>query len=70
MEYIFKNFDMKYKLLEADVLSITNDEVRVFYKQRTEAVKGTGFTNQDAAGIHILRKSKDGHWKIYETEYL
>jgi len=70
MEYIFKNFDMKYELLEAEVISITNDEVRVFYRQRTEAVKGTGFTNQDAAGIHILRKSKDGHWKIYKTEYL
>ena len=70
MEYIFKNFDMKYDLLEIEVISITNDEVRVFYKQRTEAVKGTGFTNQDAAGIHILRKSKDGHWKIYKTEYL
>jgi len=70
MEYIFKNFDMKYTLLETEVISITDDEVQVFYRQRTEAVKGVGFTNQDAAGIHILKKSKDGHWKIYKTVYL
>lgn len=70
MDYVFKNFDMKYTLLEAEVVSITDDEVQVLYKQRTEAVKGVGFTNQDAVGIHILRKSKDGHWKIYKTVYL
>ena len=70
MAFIFKNYDMKYKLLDAEVISISNDEVQVYYKQRTEAVKGSGFTNRDAAGIHILKKSKDGKWKIFKTEYL
>lgn len=70
MDYVFSHFDMKYQLLEAEVISITKNEVQVFYKQKTQAVKGTGFMDKVAQGIHILRKSKDGHWKIYKTEYL
>lgn len=67
MEFIFKSYDLKFKLLEADAISITNNEVQIYYKQRTE---GSNFETRETAGIHILKKSKNGKWKIYKTEYL
>jgi ketosteroid isomerase-like protein len=70
MEYVFKNFDMAYELEDAKFISITNEEVKVIYQQTTKAVKGTGFKNTRTIGIHTLRKSKDGSWKIYKTDFV
>ena len=70
MEYVFKNFDMKYKLEDVKFISITNEEVKVIYQQTTKAVNGAGFANTRTIGIHTLKKSKDGNWKIFNTEYI
>jgi hypothetical protein len=70
MEYVFKNYDMKYELEDVKFISITNEEVKAIYQQTTKAVSGTGFTNTRAIGIHTLMKSKDGNWKILGTEYI
>jgi ketosteroid isomerase-like protein len=70
MEYIFKNFDMKYELEDVKFISISNKEVKTIYQQTTKAVSGTGFVNTRSIGIHTLKKSKDGNWKIFETEYI
>jgi hypothetical protein len=70
MDYIFKNYDMKYELEDVKFISISNEEVKAIYQQTTKAVSGTGFTNTRAIGIHTLKKSKDGNWKIFETEYI
>ena len=70
MEYVFKNFDMKYELEDVKFISISNEEVKVIYQQTTKAVSGNGFSNTRSIGIHTLKKSKDGKWKIFRTEYI
>jgi len=70
MEYVFKHFDMRYELEDVKFISISNEEVKVIYQQTTKAVSGTGFTNARSIGIHTLKKSKDGKWKIFKTEYI
>jgi arsenate reductase-like glutaredoxin family protein len=70
MEYVFKNYNMKYELEDVKFISITNEEVKAIYQQTTKAMSGTGFTNTRSIGIHTLMKSKDGNWKIFGTEYI
>jgi hypothetical protein len=70
MEYVFKNYDMKYELEDVKFISITNEEVKAIYQQTTKASSGTGFANTRSIGIHTLMKSKDGNWKIFGTEYI
>jgi len=70
MEYVFNNYDMKYELEDVKFISITNEEVKAIYQQTTKAVSGGGFANKRSIGIHTLMKSKDGNWKIFETEYI
>ena len=70
MEFVFKNYDMKYELEDVKFISITNEEVKAIYQQTTKALSGTGFTNTRSIGIHTLKKSKDGNWKIFGTEYI
>jgi len=67
MDFVFKSYNLKFTLLETEVILIEKDEVQIYYKQRTE---GHNFETRETAGIHVLRKSKDGNWKIYKTEYL
>jgi hypothetical protein len=70
MDYVFKNYDMKYELEDVKFISITIEEVKAIYQQTTKSVSGAGFTNTRSIGIHTLMKSKDGNWKIFETEYI
>jgi len=70
MEYVFNNFDMKYELEDVKFISITDEEVKAIYQQTTKAVGGAGFTNTRTIGIHTIKKSKDGYWKIFNTEYI
>ena len=70
MEYVFKNFDMKYELEDVKFIFITIEEVKVIYQQTTKSVSGGGFTNTRSIGIHTLKKSKDGNWKIFKTDYI
>jgi hypothetical protein len=70
MEYVFKSFDMEYELEDIKFISISNEEVKVIYQQTTKALSGTGFTNTRSIGIHTLKESKDGKWKIFGTEYI
>lgn len=70
MDYVFKNFDMRYELEDVKFISISKEEVKVIYQQTTKAVSGSGFTNARSIGIHTLKKSKDDKWKIFTTEYV
>jgi len=70
MEYVFKNYDMKYELEEVKFISVTNEEVKAIYQQTTKVVRGTGLANKRFINIHTLKKSKDGNWKIFGTEYI
>ncbi|MGB5531297.1 MAG: hypothetical protein WBQ32_15120 [Ignavibacteriaceae bacterium] len=69
MEYVFRNFDMVYKLEQADVLEVSADEAKVYYVQTTRSLGGQGFQPNRSSGIHILKK-ENGEWKIFKTEYL
>ncbi|RKY95661.1 MAG: hypothetical protein DRQ13_06815 [Ignavibacteriae bacterium] len=70
MEYVFKNYDMKYELEDVKFISITKEEVKALYQQTTKVVNGKGFADARSIGIHTLKKSKDGKWKIFKTEYI
>jgi hypothetical protein len=70
MEYVFKNYDLKYELEDVKFISITNEEVRAIYQQTTKVVRGAVLANTRSIGIHTLMKSKDGNWKIFGTEYI
>ena len=69
MEYVFNNYDLDYILEEAEVIEVNGDEAKVYYVQFTKALSGTGFADNRAEGIHIMKKSGD-KWKIYKTESL
>ena len=68
MKYIFENYDLEYKLENVQFLSVTEDEAKVLYQQTTRANSGQGFMNTRTVGIHTVKKSKDGKWRIYKTE--
>ncbi|MCH7516079.1 MAG: hypothetical protein IIB08_02950 [Bacteroidetes bacterium] len=70
MEYVFTNFDMKYELEDVKFISISSEEVKAIYMQTTKAVGGGGFANTRSVGIHTIKKSKDGNWKIFNTEFI
>ena len=69
MDFVFQNYDMVYKLEKAEVIEVTDEEVKVYYMQTTMAKKGVGFQPARTTGIHILKK-ENGKWKIFKTEYL
>jgi len=70
MAYVFQNFDMTYEIEDMQLVSATNDEVKVLFKQTTKSLKGTGFQNMRSVGIHTLKRSKDGKLKIFNSDYL
>jgi len=69
MEFIFSNYDLEYVLEEVEVIEINGEEAKVYYIQTTRALKGTGFVNMRAVGIHHMKKLGNS-WKIFETENL
>jgi hypothetical protein len=70
MEYVFNNYDLKYELEDVKFISITHEEVRAIYQLTTKVLRGTGLADTRSLGIHTLKKSKDGNWKIFKTEYI
>ncbi len=70
MEYVFNNYDMKYELEDVKFISISSEEVKAIYMQTTKAVGGGSFANTRSVGIHTIKKSKDGNWKIFNTEFI
>jgi PBP1b-binding outer membrane lipoprotein LpoB len=70
MEYVFKNYDMVYELEEAHFLSISSEDVQLLYQQTTKSVQGSGFQDMRSIGIHTIKKSADGNWKIFKTDYI
>lgn len=67
MDFVFSNFDLEYVLEKVEVVEIKGDEAKVYYMQTTRALKGTGFANMRAVGIHYMKKSGNS-WKIFKTE--
>lgn len=70
MAYVFKNFEMTYELEDMQLISVSDDIVKVLFKQTTKALSGTGFTDMRSIGIHTLKRSADGRLKLFSSEYL
>lgn len=70
MLFVFLNYDMAYELEDMQLLSATNDEVKILFKQTTKAIKGSGFMNTRSIGVHTLKRSKDGELKIFKSDFL
>lgn len=70
MLFVFQNYDMEYELVDMQLLSATNKEVKVLFKQTTKALRGTGFMNSRSIGIHTLKRSKDGKLKIFRSDFI
>jgi len=68
MENLAKKFDLKCELSGLEVVSASEDEIRVRFAQKTEKIKGDGeFPTTRLVGIHTLKKDGDA-WKIFATE--
>ncbi|MCE9611854.1 MAG: hypothetical protein K8R23_16780 [Chthoniobacter sp.] len=67
VEFVFKNLDLKYELSDLKLVSITPEEVKISFVQKTTKTGGTGeFKDNIQEGIHTLRPD-NGTWKIYKT---
>jgi hypothetical protein len=67
IEDLFIKFKLHYTLEKLEVQSITEDEAKVHFIQRTEKVSGPAFRNNRIDGIHTLKKT-NGAWKIFSTQ--
>jgi hypothetical protein len=67
MGEVFFKYDIRYELIETEVLSKEDDEVKVRFIQITTKRDGDNVRKNQVNGIYILRKSA-GFWKIYETD--
>lgn len=69
MDFVFANYDMVFTLEEIEVIELSTDDAKVYYKQTTRATRGEGYPPTRATGIHLMKK-ENGKWKIFKTEYL
>ena len=69
MDYVFANFDIVFDLEEIEVIELSKEDAKVYYKQTTRTIRGEGFPPNRATGIHLMKKEK-GKWKIFKTEYI
>jgi hypothetical protein len=69
MDFVFANYDMVFNLEEIEVIELSADDAKVYYKQTTRATRGEGYPPTRATGIHLMKK-ENGKWKIFKTEYL
>jgi hypothetical protein len=66
-EDLFKNYDLKFELIDLKLVSLKKGEARVAFRQKTHRVDGD--TNEPpvfAQGIHTLKKD-GGKWKIVSS---
>lgn len=67
VEFVFKNLDLKYELTDLKLVSVTPEEVKISFVQKTTKTGGPAeFKDNIQEGIHTLRPD-NGTWKIYKT---
>lgn len=64
---LFKNYDIKYELSDVKITEKSEDMLKVGYTQITRIGPPIS-RNSRAEGIHYLKKSSDGKWKIFFSE--
>jgi hypothetical protein len=67
MGEVFFKYDIRYELIETEIISDEDDEVKVRFIQITTKRDGDSVRKNQVNGVYILRKSA-GFWKIYETD--
>ena len=67
LNYLFKEYDVKYELNGLEFVSVSAAEAKVKVTQTTTKIQGPEFKDNKAVIIHILRKD-NGEWKFYLTE--
>jgi hypothetical protein len=67
LKQLFDRYDLNYKLVSLKVLEDNDSEAKIQFVQVTTKLAGPEFKNNQATGIHTLKK--DGNsWKIFSTE--
>ncbi len=66
MGEVFFKYDIRHELLETEIISDEDDEVRIRFIEITTKRDGDNVRKNQTNGIFVLRKSA-GFWKIYET---
>ena len=65
---MMRNYDIKYTILETEILSIDEDTAQVRVVQVTRKISGElPFRDNQLEMVHTLKKTADGEWKIYST---
>lgn len=67
MGEVFFKYDIRYELLEVEIMSEEEDEIKIRFIQITSKRDGDNVRKNQVNGIYILRKSA-GFWKIFETD--
>lgn len=67
MGEVFFKYDIRYELIETEIISDKDDEIKVRFIQITTKRDGDNVRKNQVNGVYILRKSA-GFWKIYETD--
>jgi tetratricopeptide (TPR) repeat protein len=65
---LFDAYDLEYELVDLKVIKVSDQEARIAFTQITRKASGPEFRDNKIKGVHILRKSSDASWKIYETQ--
>ncbi len=64
---LLERYQLRFKLQNTAIESITADTAKVRFTQTTKKITGPEFRNNRIDGIHVLKKYK-GKWKIYDTK--
>jgi hypothetical protein len=67
LKQLFDRYDLNYKLVSIKVLEDNDSEAKIQFVQVTTKLAGPEFKNNQATGIHTLKKDGDS-WKIFSTE--
>ncbi len=64
---LFERVDLKYTVKDLKVLSTSESEIKVAFKQTMRKIRGGVFSNNTITGVHVLRKH-ESKWKFFGTE--
>ena len=70
MKVAMNDFDLEYRILEWELLSIDDDSAKVRVLQLTRKIRGDQpFRDNQLEVVHHLKKASDGQWKIYSSDF-
>lgn len=67
IKQLFERYDLNYKVVSMKVIEDNNTDAKIEFVQITTKINGPEFKNNQATGIHTLKKVGDS-WKIFSTQ--